>query len=329
MQVDAFRVAEWIRFKDRPRPIDGRGRANVVVRALTASAIDTHPEELMTTVDTTAADAAGGMSRYTFDNSDAQGQNQLNILAAILDEHSVGVLSNLGIGSGWQCLDVGPGAGTISAWLAEQVRPDGHVTALDTDPRHVCAHDRVTVRTADVRTANLPADHYDLIHTRLLLVHLAEREQVLDRLVAALKPGGVLVVSDWEADRRDFLVHAASPAATAAYEAFHTGMTSILKDRGADLGWARRAPFAMRAAGLSEVSTVGHNRLWYGGEPGNLLHISNSHQMQQQLLARGMTGDQLELLRAMLADPETLAYCYWMYTTTGRKPGEIAEKIDT
>jgi len=105
----------------------------------------------------------------------------------------------------------------------------------------VRAHDSVTVRTADVRTAVLPADHYDLIHTRLLLVHLAEREQVLDRLVAALKPGGVLVVSDWEADRRDFLVHATTPAAAAAYEAFHSGLAGIPKDRGADLGWSRIA----------------------------------------------------------------------------------------
>jgi 2-polyprenyl-3-methyl-5-hydroxy-6-metoxy-1,4-benzoquinol methylase len=274
----------------------------------------------MTTVDTAAADAAGEMSRYAFNNADAQAQSQLSTLAAILDGHSVDVLSNLGVGRGWQCLDVGSGAGTISAWLAGQVGPDGHVTALDTDPRHVRAHDRITVRKADVRTDDLPADGYDLIHTRLVLSHLTEREQVLDRLVAALKPGGVLVVSDWESERRDFLLHAATPAAAAAYEAFQAGLAGILKDRGADLGWARRAALAMRAKGLAEVSTVVHNRLWHGGEPANLLHISNSRQMEPQLLARGMTADQLDLLRTMLADRETLAYGYWMYTSTGRKP---------
>jgi SAM-dependent methyltransferase len=273
----------------------------------------------MSTVQTLAGDVAGRMSQYSFDNADAQGQNQLGILAAILDEHSVDVLSRLGIGRGWQCLDVGPGAGTISAWLADQVGPDGLVTALDTEPRHVRAHDRLTVRKADVRTEALPAGHYDLIHTRLLLLHLAEREPVLDRLVAALKPGGVLVVSEWEADRRDFLVHAATPAHAAAYNAFQNGLLGILEDRGADLAWARRVPLAMRTRGLA-VSTVAHNRLWRGGEPGNLLHLSNSHQMEQQLLARGMTAAQLDLLRAMLVDPKTLAYCYWMYTTTGRKP---------
>jgi 2-polyprenyl-3-methyl-5-hydroxy-6-metoxy-1,4-benzoquinol methylase len=282
------------------------------------STSDTHPEEIMSTVH--AADAAGEMSRYSFDNADAQGLNQLSILAAILDGHSVDVLSSVGVGRGWQCLDVGPGAGTISAWLAEQVGPDGHVTALDKDPRHVRLHPSLTVRAADVRTDDLPADHYDLIHTRLLLLHLAERENVLDRLVAALKPDGVLVVSDWEADRRDFLVHAATPAAAAAYDTFQNGLLGILEDRGADLGWARRVPLAMRARGLAEVSTVVHNRLWYGGEAGNLLHLSNSYQVEQQLLSRGMTAEQIDVLRAMLADRETLAYCYWMYTTIGRKP---------
>jgi hypothetical protein len=36
---------------------------------------------------------------------------------------------------------------------------------------------------------------FDLVHTRAVLVHLAERDKALDHLVTALKPGGWLFLS--------------------------------------------------------------------------------------------------------------------------------------
>jgi len=270
---------------------------------------------------TTFIDGAPAGSPYTFSNADAQGPHQLRLLAEILDEHSTYVLSDTGIRAGWQCLDVGPGAGSITDWLAERVRPSGTVTALDLDPRHLQSGDNITVRQGDVRTIDLPEAHYDLIHTRLLLLHLAEREMVLDRLVAALKPGGVLVVSDWDAQWRHWLLHAPSHEAAEAFEAFQTGLLAELEAHGADLGWARRAPLAMRAAGLVDIRATVHNQLWSGGEPGCLLHVSNASQLHDPLLARGVTAAQLELLREAMHDQATLAYCYGMYTTVGYRPG--------
>jgi hypothetical protein len=143
---------------------------------------------------------------------------------------------------------------------------------------------------------------------------------VLDRLVDALKPGGLLVVSDWDATRRDVLLHAPTEAAAAAFDAFQNGLLDELEAHGADLGWARRAPLTMRAAGLVDLETVAHNRLWCGGESGCLLHTSNARQKRHALLARGVTADQLDLLEQAMGDPATLAYCYWMFTTIGRRP---------
>ncbi len=263
---------------------------------------------------------SNGASQYTFANADIEGARQLGLLAEILDEHSTYVLAGTGIDKGWQCLDVGPGAGSITRWMADRVRPGGTVTALDLDPRHLTGGDNITVRQGDVRTVDLPQGHFDLIHTRLLLLHLAEREAVLDRLVAALKPGGALVVSDWEGARDDWLLHAPNPAAAEAFEAFQRGLLAELVDHGADVGWARRAPLAMRAAGLVDVRTIVHNQLWAGGEAGCLLHVSNANQLHQALLRRGMSVDQLHLLHKAMHDPDTLAYCYWMFTTVGYRP---------
>src|SRR5262249_5203716 len=132
-----------------------------------------HGGTQMTTSTTTSDHEA---SQYTFSNGDVEGPRQLRLLADILDEHSTYMLAGTGVTTGWQCLDIGPGAGTITTWLAERVRPAGQVTALDLDPQHTHTTGNVTVRQGDVRTVELPEDHYDLIHARLVLVHLAERE---------------------------------------------------------------------------------------------------------------------------------------------------------
>jgi len=264
---------------------------------------------------------AGEASQYALPNDDPQGQDRLLQLADILDDHSTDVLTRNGIAAGWRCLDVGAGAGTITTWMAQRVGPAGHVTALDTDPQHIAPPaGNVTVRQGDVRTCELPAAHYDLIHARLVLLHLAEREAVLERLVAALNPGGLLVVSDWDATWRDWLLHAPNQADAEAFDTFQTGLRAILEDNGADVGWARRVPVAMRRAGLVDVDTVAHNRLWAGGESGCLLHATNAEQLREQLLSRGVTAQQLDRLRDAMHHPDTLAYCYLMFTTVGRRP---------
>ncbi|WP_432994642.1 methyltransferase domain-containing protein [Dactylosporangium sp. CA-233914] len=259
-------------------------------------------------------------SQYSFSNAAHEGDEQLGLLAAILDENSTGVLGRTGITAGWRCLDIGSGAGTLTHWMAGRVGPGGHVTSLDLDPRHVPAAANVTVRQGDVRTAELPADHYDLIHARLLLLHLSDRDAVIRRLVAALRPGGLLVTSDWDTTRRDVVLHAPGEAA-AAFEAFQDALLGILEDNGADLGWARRAALSLRAAGLADVRTEVHNRLWPGGTAANLLHASNSHQLRDALLARGVSAQQLDLVRTAMRDPQTLVYCYPTYTSIGRRPG--------
>jgi SAM-dependent methyltransferase len=274
----------------------------------------------MTTMQTSATGAPEDAAKYTFTSATEEPHRQLLLLADILDSHSIDVLSKAGVTDGWQCLDAGPGAGTITSWLADRIGPAGNVTAVDLDPKHLRRGDNTRVVADDIRTMALPQDTYDLIHARLLLMHLPEREDVLKKFVTALKPGGTLVTSDWGQRDGELLLHAETPAAAEAYSVFVRTLETVLQANGADLGWARRAPLAMRAAGLTDIDTVVHNRLWRGGQPGNLIHISASHLVHDVLLSHGVTEDHIALLRATMADPQTLAYGHWTYTTTARKP---------
>lgn len=92
-------------------------------------------------------------------------------------------------------LDVGCGDGAFAARLAERAE---HVDALDRSPVMIeQASGRVpanvTLIHADILTAPLPYGHYDAIVSISALHHMALRE-VLPRLAAALRPGGVLAV---------------------------------------------------------------------------------------------------------------------------------------
>jgi SAM-dependent methyltransferase len=127
---------------------------------------------------------------------------RLAALTAWRDPTTFRVLSDLGIGPGWNCLEVGAGSGTVSAWMAQHVRPGGSVLSTDIDLRfHVEPGEGLEMRELDVLNDPLPSEAFDLVHTRAVFMHLPDRGRVLDRLIAALRPGGWIVLeeSDWRA----------------------------------------------------------------------------------------------------------------------------------
>ena len=265
---------------------------------------------------TTAGEQTAG---YMFDNATDEAANQLRFLGEILDPGTRRVLTDAGVAPGWNVTDVGAGAGTLTAWLSDQVAPGGHVTAVDLDPRHIPAGPTITVRAGDIRHLKLEGSQQAVV-ARLVLMHLPEREQVLARLVEALAPGGVLVVADWDCTWRDMIRHSPSPRATELIERFHDGLLAFGQSRGADMGWAKRAPAAMQAAGLVDVESHIDSRSWRGGTGICLLHRSNSLQREAELLDAGMTREDLAELREVLMDPELLLSGYLMHTTIGRRP---------
>jgi len=108
-------------------------------------------------------------------------------------------------------LEVGCGTGAFARRLAERAR---HVTALDLSPEMIrvarsrsaeCANIEFCV--ADAMSRDLPAAHFDCIATIATLHHLPLREMIL-KLKAALKPGGVLLVLDLFEPERNLLTAA-------------------------------------------------------------------------------------------------------------------------
>lgn len=51
------------------------------------------------------------------------------------DAATIRYLEEIGVSSGWRCLEVGGGGGTIAEWLCQRVGTAGHVVATDLDTR--------------------------------------------------------------------------------------------------------------------------------------------------------------------------------------------------
>ena len=120
-------------------------------------------------------------------------EGRLALLERRFDAGTVRRLGDLGVRSGWRCLEVGAGHGSIARWLSEKVGRDGSVIAADIDTRFLTGlPDNVDVRALDIRDLE-PEPDFDLVHCRALLMHLRDPADAIARIVAALRPGGVLL----------------------------------------------------------------------------------------------------------------------------------------
>ncbi len=105
-------------------------------------------------------------------------------------------LREIGVGSGWKCLEVAAGAGSIASWLGNHIGPTGHVLATDLDPHLLegIQAPNISVQGQNLLTDDLPEYAFDLVHTRALLSFLPDPRRAIGKLVSATRPGGWLLI---------------------------------------------------------------------------------------------------------------------------------------
>jgi SAM-dependent methyltransferase len=260
------------------------------------------------------------MRDYAFDNGWHRARERLATLEAIYDPPTRRHLEALGVGPGWRCLEVGAGGGSIAAWLAERVGPGGAVVATDIDPRFLAplATPTLAVLRHDIAAEDLPAGEFDLVHARHLLAHLAEPGRALARLVAALRPGGRLLVEE-----SDFASRVPDPATVdaALMARCERAYWRAVAGRGMDPTYGRRLYAAVRARGLEELGAAGRVRVVRGGTPeAHLLQVSFA-QLHDSLLATGLvTAADLDRFAALRDDADAVWLGPTFVSVWGRKP---------
>ncbi|BCS35067.1 methyltransferase [Luteitalea sp. TBR-22] len=249
---------------------------------------------------------------YIFENAAPQAGMRLGVLADIFDETTRQCLAARGVQDGWRCLEVGGGTGTIAAWLASRVGPTGSVLVTDIDPQlmSTVSAKNLEIRHHDIESDPLPADAFDLVHARLVLSHLARPDLALFRMVSALKPGGWLVVEDFEVPPPGDGDDALSATALAM-----RGLTSAASDHRLGRTLARR----LVHAGLEDVEIEGRARLVRGATLGARLMQANFEQLRPRLLATGLSAEQFAADHAELDDPRFEMRAPTMWTAWGRR----------
>ena len=253
---------------------------------------------------------------YAFDNDSVQAPDHHTALADLLDPGTRQRISALVSLPGSRCLEVAAGGGSIAVWLASQAAA---VVATDVKPQHIPPHPRLTVEEHDI-TSGSPLGTFDLVHARLLLNHLPERDLAVRHMVDALSPGGVLLTEDfWLPDDGQVVAHAPDPDTAALLARYQELHARVLAGHGNDHLWSRRAHSAFYAAGLTDVRVFAYATDWRGGGPGCRLFRAGIGQLHDDYLKLGMTEEELAAVANALMDPQLALNSYVTVQTSGRK----------
>jgi len=229
-------------------------------------------------------------STYGLENAWRDARARLGAIERWLDPATIRQLNARGVGPGWRCLEVGAGGGSIASWLCERVGPSGQVIAVDIDTRFLTDIDapNLQVREQDIAEVELPQRSFDLVHLRLVLLHLAEekRAEALRRMVAALKPGGWLIAAEMD-------IVSVYPDPTCDATAGSTFLrladahSDALRQKSFDPAYGRRLLGDLAAQGLIDLDAEGHAYMCRGGSAGATAWRLTFEQLREPMIASG------------------------------------------
>jgi SAM-dependent methyltransferase len=259
---------------------------------------------------------------YAFDNALAVQRERLDTLEELFDPGTIRQLEARGVAPGWRCLEVGAGGGSIAAWLCDRVGPDGSVVATDLDTRWVAKLSRpnLEVRVHDLLEDDLPEGELDLVHTRLLLAWLRDPRVGIERLIAALRPGGLLL-----AEEIDFASSVPDPRMEAGpralFERAASAHNTVLAQRHSfDPFYGRRVGGDLEDAGLTDTGTDGRATMWRGGGPGGRIWRLSIEQLREEIVALDLLSPtEFEAALALCDDPSLMVMSPVMMAAWGRR----------
>jgi SAM-dependent methyltransferase len=192
---------------------------------------------------------------YALPNEWQLARERLDMLEAAHDAASIRRASALGVGPGMRCLEAGAGGGSFARWLAAR---GAEVVAADMDVRLLEGFDELDLWQMDLVRDEIPREAFDFIHTRMVLIHIPEREAVLGRLVGGLRPGGLLMLEEDD-------IHPVLSLATGAYREAWLAFWEHMRAAGVDAEWARGLPARLGQLGLADVGAEIDGQIFTGG----------------------------------------------------------------
>jgi ubiquinone/menaquinone biosynthesis C-methylase UbiE len=224
---------------------------------------------------------------YLLDNSEREAGQRISALATLFDPSTFRHLEALGIAPGWLCWEVGAGGPTVASWMAGRVGPAGSVLATDVDlSRMPEGASDFEMERHDVGADEPPSGPFDLVHARLVLVHVPQREKAIGAMASVLRPGGWLLVEDADPALQPLTCIDESGDAERLANKLRRDFRTLLATSGADVAYGRTLPRALRACGLTEVAADAYFPV--AGPACTELERATVEQIRERLLDSGL-----------------------------------------
>jgi SAM-dependent methyltransferase len=232
------------------------------------------------------------------------------------------LLSKIGSGSGGRALDVGCGAMGWLRILSEWVGPSGQVVGTDVDERLLDAA-RSFLEAEGISNGELVVDDlfeskltpqsFDLVHGRFLIAPLGRGREQLASHRRLVKPGGLLVLEEWDLGSWHF-----NPMAPAAQRLIQL-VSEIFAALGGEAGRGLSGLF--REIGVENPELDAHVIALKPGHPYLRLPLQFSIALESRLLET-LSRDELDSLRrdaeTELAEPGRWGTTFTLIQSWGR-----------
>jgi SAM-dependent methyltransferase len=243
------------------------------------------------------------------------------VMEQVYDPETYRLLYARGIDDGWRCLEVGGGGGSIAKWLCRRVGSNGRVVVTDTDISSMAGIEEpnLEIERHDVTVDPIPERVFNLVHARLVLGEVTQREAALRSMFNSLRSGGWLVIEDL--DRTSLAPDTDDPVAEALFVKVENAVAEALTAQGFDPVYGRRLLRQLTSLGLSDVFARGGSAGEAGGSPvATLLRLELERMREKLLAAHLVTGEEIDACAALLADPNFAFMSATLVTAWGRRP---------
>jgi trans-aconitate methyltransferase len=251
---------------------------------------------------------------------------RLHIQGAAMAPDCAVMLERIGVGEGWNCLDLGCGPGGITGLLSDRVGKTGRIVGFDADAVFLeHARDNAPANVAFIAgnayDTGLPSHSFDLVHMRFIGSTAGRPEALLNEAMRLAKPGGVVAMQ--EPDMATLTCHPPHPA----WDALRSAMVGAFASADADINLARRLYALARHAGLLDVQYRPFLLGVRSCDPFVDYLPSTVESLKRTIIDRKLMSDAdfttaLAACRAHLRNPDVVFTTYTVAQVWGRTPAQ-------
>jgi ubiquinone/menaquinone biosynthesis C-methylase UbiE len=138
-------------------------------------------------------------------NVGKSGEERLDLLHGVLKKGTMSFLNDIGVTKGKRVLELGCRNGNVTKMLSELVGDEGSVLAIDASGDQVelaknklksSVYSNVSFQVMSPLSLDEIESEFDIVYSRLTLMHIPDYEKVLELMVKKAKRGGIVALEE-------------------------------------------------------------------------------------------------------------------------------------